>query len=384
VSGPRRLSIDLSDFPNIFSQFVLSTPRRVAIVAALALTVTGVTTGVLARDYHDARRATARTYFATAEREAAAGRAEDAVLHYRAALSLERDTVEYRRRLAVMLLDLRRIGEAQSRLDELLLADPIDGEANLLRGRVAASQGNWREAEAYYQRAIYGRWADADTDRRLATRYELIDLFEQIGATTQARAELLRLQSDLPEVPFLQQDVARHFLRLGDPEQAAAVLRRAVAARPGDAWLLGDLSEAELKIGRLAEARDAARRALAVDGSDSETRARLAAISDALALDPAGRGLSTRERHRRSGLLLRRALDELTTCLARPGQPPTDGTSSLLALAQSLLDTAPRTAVLDDQVMNRLALAEQVWQERTRRCGASTEPVAWLFDRLSH
>lgn len=420
MPGNRAFPPDFVRFLHIFRHFALSTPQRVSLVCALALVLIGVTTGILARDYHEARREQAAMYFATAEQELAAGRAEDATLHYRAALSLERDNVEYRRRLAVTLLDLRLVGEAESRLDDLLTTDPIDGEANLLRGRVAASRGNFRDAEAYYQRAIYGRWPDQDVTRRLAARYELVELFEQLGASTQARAELLRLQTDLPDVPFLQDDVARRFLRLGDPEQAARVLRLTLASRPANPWLLADLAQAELAAGRLEQARDAARRALALDPADRDTRGRLGAISEALALDSTARGLSLRERHRRSGLLLTRAMDELESCLARvaPGAaspanaagpatapraasaasaagtargpaaatapPAPDAEQAQLALARSQLDTpSSRDDSLEDQITNRLALADQIWRTRVRRCGSSGAPVAWVFDRLS-
>jgi tetratricopeptide (TPR) repeat protein len=381
---PDRSPANPADLWVIFRNFALATPRRVAVLAAIVVTLSGVTTGVLARGYHETRRQVAEEYFATAQQDAASGDPEQAAVHYRAALSLERDNKAYRRALAVTLIDLRRIGEAESRLDDLLAVDPIDGETNLLRGRVAAGRGNWSAAEAYYQRAIYGRWPpDQAVPRRLAARYELVDLFTQIGASAAARAELLRLQADLPDVPFLQDDAARRFMRLGDPQQAASVLRKAVAARPNDAWLAASLSAAELASGRLTEARDAARRALALDPTDHETRERLNAIGDALALDPTARGLALRERHRRSGLLLARAMDELQACLARHGQTPSPETASLLTLARSQLDAPPRDVTLDDQVTNRLALAEQVWRDRVRRCGSSDEPVAWLFDRLS-
>lgn len=426
MPGNRAFPPDFSRFLDIFRQFALSTPQRVSIVFTLALVLIGVTTGILARDYHQARRAHAALYFATAERDLAAGRGQEAALHYRAALSLERDNGEYRRRLAVTLLDLRRIGEAESRLDDLLAADPIDGEANLLRGRVAASRGNWRDAEAYYQRAIYGRWPGEELPRRLAARYELVELFEQIGAGTQARAELLRLQSDLPDVPFLQDDVARRFLRLGDADQAARVLRLTLASRPANAWRLADLARAELAAGRLESARDAARRALAIDPADEDTRERLGAIADALTLDPSARGLSLRERHRRSGLLLTRAIEELEGCLARSGSPaatpggaaaapeapatamqklrsaiarpgsavPESGTqapggtidnaAAQLALGRSLLRAPPgRDESLEAQVTNRLALADQIWRTRLRQCGQTAAPIAWVFDRLS-
>lgn len=381
---PDRIPSNLLELWAIFSHFVLATPRRVAILAAIVVTLTGVTTGVLARGYHETRRQVAEEYFATAQRDSAAGDPEQAAVHYRAALSLERDNAGYRRALARTLIDLRRIGEAESRLDDLLAADPIDGETNLLRGRVAAGRGNWSAAETYYQRAIYGRWpAEQAVTRRLAARYELVDLFTQIGAAPAARAELLRLETDLPEAPFLQDDVARRFMRLNDPQQAARVLRKAMAERPNDAWLAARLSAAELASGGLTEARDAARRALAIDPSDHETRERLGAITDALSLDPTARGLALRERHRRSGLLLARAIDELQACLARHGQEPPPETAAVMTLARSQLDAPPRDVTLDDQITNRLALAEQVWRERVRRCGSSAEPVAWLFDRLS-
>jgi hypothetical protein len=64
---------------------------------------------------------------------------------------------------------------------------------DLLRARLAARRGAHRDAETYYQRAIYGRWEDDATAQRLSTRFELLTWLEGIDAAVRARAELVRL-----------------------------------------------------------------------------------------------------------------------------------------------------------------------------------------------
>ena len=127
--------------------------------------VMGIVTGVAARAYHDARHRGARAQFEQGEAAANAGRTAEALEHYRAALALDRDHAEYRRALAIALISLRRTAEAETHLEQLLEFDPVDGEANLLLARIAAGRGAFTETEAFYQRAIYGRWAAGSPPR---------------------------------------------------------------------------------------------------------------------------------------------------------------------------------------------------------------------------
>jgi tetratricopeptide (TPR) repeat protein len=407
-----RFTTDLRDIPAILGRTALATPRRVLVAAIAIVVLMGAATGVLARAYHEAQHRRAQEQFQLGEAAASAGRAAEALESYRAALMLERDNDTYRRALAISLIGLRRTAEAETHLGQLLADDPVDGEANLLLARIAASRGAFTETEAFYQRAIYGRWTTEPAARRLATRFELIEWLIQVGARVPARAELLRLQVELPDVPFLQRELARRLLALGQPVQAADILRRELARRP-DASVAADLVKVELAAGRLPEARDAARRAVSLDPRDRVTRARLEEIAGVLALDPTAPRLSAVERFRRSQRLLRRVRRDLEPCLGKLGPNVPLDLAGAIALADALLADPQATSIsgsvaarpttaqnrsgspivatsaqtpernLDARTDARLMAAEALWIARRARCGASPQTLAWIFDRLS-
>jgi tetratricopeptide (TPR) repeat protein len=410
---------DLREISAILSRTALKTPRRVFVAAIAVVLVMGIVTGVAARAYHDARHRGARAQFELGEAAANAGRTDASLDHYRAALALDREQPAYRRALAIALISLRRTAEAETHLAQLLELDPVDGEANLLLARINAGRGAVAETEAFYQRAIYGRWtasasgAGEPASRRLAARFELIEWLVQMGAVAPARAEQLRLQAEMPDVPFLQLELARRMLALGQPAPAAAILRRELA-RKADASVAADLAKAEMDMGRFVEARAAARRALNLDARDRRSRDRLAQINEVLALDPSQRGLPDAERFRRAQILLTRVHQDLLTCTAAapPGAPdpgPAAGAAAAAALstAETLLadqdalgprnsrspevqkpPAAPSSGATpvqtpQERIDARLAAAEALWKARVARCGAASGPLAWIFDRVA-
>jgi tetratricopeptide (TPR) repeat protein len=425
-------SPDLREISAILSRTALKTPRRVFVATIAVVLVMGIVTGVAARAYHDARHRGARAQFELGEAAANGGRTADSLEHYRAALALDRDQPEYRRALAIALISLRRTAEAETHLAQLLEFDPVDGEANLLLARINAGRGAVAETEAFYQRAIYGRWAAENAARRLAARFELIEWLVQMGAIAPARAEQLRLQAEVPDVPFLQLELARRMLALGQPAPAAAILRRELERR-ADASVAADLAKAEMDMGRFVEARAAARRALNLDARDRRSRDRLAQINEVLTLDPTQRGLPDAERFRRAQLLLKRVHQELLTCpvVASPGvtdasaaaalstaeillededalaprisrpadvqkaagapssgatpvQSPASSAPSLKSAGSSSTPTPSGTRpTVQERIDARLAAAEALWNARVARCGAASGPLAWIFDRVA-
>jgi tetratricopeptide (TPR) repeat protein len=423
---------DLREISAILSRTALKTPRRVFVASIAVVLVMGIVTGVAARAYHDARHRGARAQFDLGESAANAGRTADSLEHFRAALALDRDQPEYRRALAIALISLRRTAEAETHLEQILEFDPVDGEANLLLARINAGRGAAAETEAFYQRAIYGRWVTEPAARRLAARFELIEWLVQMGAIAPARAEQLRLQAEVPDVPFLQLELARRMLALGQPAPAAAILSRELERR-ADPSVAADLAKAEMDMGRFVEARAAARRALNLDARDRRSRDRLAQINEVLALDPTQRGLADAERFRRAQLLLKRVHQDLLTCTATAPAGATDATAAAaLSTAEILLEDqdalAPRISrpadvqkapgassspssgatpaqapassapsqgssatptppgarpTVQERIDARLAAAEALWNARVARCGAVSGPLAWIFDRVA-
>ena len=206
---------DLREISAILSRTALKTPRRV-FVATIA---------IVHRDGHRdrgrrpsvsrraaSRRARASSSWAKRPRTPA-GRAA-ALEHYRAALALDRDGAEYRRALAIALISLRRTAEAETHLDTAPRArsgrrrDEPAARAHRRRPRPRSPKPK-RSISARSTAAGPPAPDGRTAARRLAARFELIEWLVQMGAIAPARAEQLRLQAEVPDVPFLQLELAR-------------------------------------------------------------------------------------------------------------------------------------------------------------------------------
>jgi tetratricopeptide (TPR) repeat protein len=363
-------------------QDALALPRHALLVALVSLLMMGAATGVLAKWYHEARTRQAEYQLGLGKRRAAEGALDAALDHYRAALALERDNRLYRRTVALALLQLHQYSEAERHLDELLEQDPVDAEANLLRARLAARRGLVENTEAYYQRAIYGRWPGDERGQRIAARFDLLAWLEQIGAMDRARAELLRLQVEVPDTPSLQQQLARHFVTVGEPFQAVQILRGQMSRHPEDAALARQLMATALGAGRLEDARLAARRVVALNPSDDTSRRRLGELNEALSLDPTRRRLSTAERVRRSGQLLARTIALVENCPAVSPMVSSPETVERLMSARQLLDQQTTLATRNTLIDERISVAESLWNIYGPRCRGVDQPLEWVFEQL--
>ncbi|MGH8637268.1 MAG: tetratricopeptide repeat protein, partial [Burkholderiales bacterium] len=111
--------------------------RLVALVIA-ALAVLATATALLASIHHEARDALVDRHFARGNALVEQGQPAAAIGEYRAALSLGRDRLAIERALALTLLSVGRISEAESYLRDLLLRDPVNGPLNRGMARVHA------------------------------------------------------------------------------------------------------------------------------------------------------------------------------------------------------------------------------------------------------
>ncbi len=370
----------LPDLLDALNRAAVSTSRRVLVLALLTLGVLAFVTGVLTTWYHRQLEARATQQFGLAEQQARTDPPR-ALIHYRTALALERDSLPYRRALGLALLANGKDVEAERQLSDVLQRDPVDGPSNLLLARLAVRRGQRHDAEALYQRAIYGRWPD-DSAGRLAARFELVDWLEQLGNAVAARGELITLQAELPDAAFLQQQLADRFMRAAAPAAAAAIYRREANRFPTSLRLATAWAEAELAAGRVPEARRAATRGLAHHDGDPRLRIVLDASNAAIALDPTPRGLSASQRDARARQLVARAMQDFERCTATSGSASPD-LAILREPVAALLAQAPPRAPSPDQIASALTLAEHVWTARVGACGSDGGPLAWLFARVA-
>lgn len=368
-----------------------TTPRYTATILVLILLFIG--TSFLARAYRTGRQSRAEYHFQLGQKLNQAGNKQAALGQYRTALQLLPDDLSAARRrykyelaLTLVLVDLGHLLEAQSHLEGLLQEDPTNGLLNVTMARIAAREGREEDAVTYYHRAIYGLWPAKSLDNRIRTRLELVDYLLKTGTRPQLVAELVQLQSDLPDDPVLKQRVADLFMEADSPQDAAKLYQEVTASQPhnGKAW--AGLGEAEFDLGNYAAAQVAYRRALASHAGSPALTSRLTWVTQYLVLDPTGSRVTSAERFRRIRRLMSLSLASLTSCLDRQGASSPAQAGKLADQASRLLGSRRRIKSIGKEADTELNLTVQLWRAKQSLCpepkGTGT-PLAAVLNRLT-
>jgi tetratricopeptide (TPR) repeat protein len=330
-----------------------------AVVTSLALTLRSVHAHVLQDLVH--------THISQGDALATAGRLDEAVVQYRAALQLERDDPTAGRSLALTLLRLGRFGESESYLQDLLRLDPTDGVLNRGLARIHAAHGREAEARAAFQRAIYGHWPDAAIGERIATRFELLEYLTRIGAHAEVLPELLRLRAELPAGRTAEtRRTAELLAQYGATELALEMLAAAATANPRDVDLLVQLGQQQLNAGQISAARATLQRAVAIDGRD-DLRSQLAVVDRILLLDPTLPRLGIVARTRRARLLLQAVLARTESC---------GGNSAQMRTLRQGAARGIRRSADAERAERELARAGEIWRAATTCHGEDVESRA--------
>ncbi len=359
----------------------------IALLAGVLAVMAGliVLGGVLNFLYRSERTARAKQYFEQGNVFLAKERYQDAVEQYRNALSIGH-TTEQRLALADALTRAGRLNEADIYFRELLRTDPNNGPANLGYARVAVARGDAGEAVRYYRKAIYGSWPSNRLGHSLQVRIELVKTMEKLGRKKQARAELLALAAELPEDPSVKKQVASMLLDFGLPRESSVLFRDVLEANKQDPAAYAGLGDAEFELGKYRAARDAYTDAVRRNPADEKHRARLQVTEQILDLDPTLRGLGAAERYRRSRKLIEASLGVLDQCLATRKAAAAPPEETLADSARKILINRRRPRSYSDAADQNIALAEQLWQARTRLCGAAgpaNEPLETVLQAVS-
>ena len=83
---------------------------------------------------------------------------DDAIEHFRGALSFERDNADYQLALARALLATGKPDDAEAVARGVLERDSSSGIANLTMARIQVKEGRLADGSSNYHRAVYGRW----------------------------------------------------------------------------------------------------------------------------------------------------------------------------------------------------------------------------------
>lgn len=329
--------------------------KRLFVVASAVLIVLGIVAGLVNYGLGAQRIARAESSYQTGNQLFARERYDEAIEHYRNALSISHK-FEYRLALGLALAKAERPAEALIYLDEARAERPTNAPANLAVAEVEVQIGNFDRAIAHFQRAIYGAWPPGSEANRIRARIELTEALARAGKPQQAAAELIALSTERPDNAALQHDIAQRLSALGFHDKAADLYRQLLKRAPDDQATLAQFGEEELALGDITVACSAFRSA--------GNQARIALCEQMLPIDAIAPGLPAAERYRRSLALLAALQEDLLSCTGGPPAAP----------------QAPprRPPSLSDAAEANLALAADLWAKRLSTCVAPPAPDAPL------
>ena len=338
-----------------------------------------VLTTVFANTYRAQRRSRAEAHFQEGNTLLAEGQNRKAVSEFREALSYSHDSFEYRLALALALIKVGDISEAEAHLTELGETDPTSGVVNLNLARIAARQGEFQEAVTDYHRAIYGHWASDPEQNRIQARFDLIAFLASRKANKEAIGELLQMAVDVPDDPALKNRIGNMLLEYGAPANAADVFQD-VLSEHADAAAYFGLGRADFSMANYSAALSVFRRAARLQPDNEDIRQRLALTGQIISLDPTVAKLSSLERYLRSRQLVNKALAALEQCTGSEDEVLPDTFASLMAEARR---TSPRR---EGETPRLISLAEQLWQARAKVCPSTPqkdEPLAYVLEKIA-
>jgi tetratricopeptide (TPR) repeat protein len=357
------------------SEFVVTFAIVLAAIIGLLLFDTG-----LAKVDLRERRVYAAREFASGERLMKDGKTSEAIDHLRASTSLAPDNPAYATALSEAILADGRADDARMLLAPILERDPKSGPANLAMAHVMEKEGKIDEAKAYYHSAIFGAWPATETQRRLAARFQLIDLLSRTDSRQELLAELLPIQDDSTIDGDHRKLVAHLFVQAGSPARAAAIFRDFLHKNPGDVDAYVGLADAALSLGDLGTGRTDLLAAQKLTPDSTSMKSRIAVIDSAIAMDPTQSGLGLAEQMRRSRNLLQLTVDAVQKCL---GAQAPDVAPALDSTRLMLLSHAPADGQAQ-AIEQTISVAVQLWGLRRSRCapGPDTSALALVHNRI--
>ena len=299
---------------------------RSAPMLLLVLTVGAVAgfaaVGHLVTRYTLNQQARGRKLYYLGVADANAGRYDDAIAAFRAALSCDPTNSQYQLSLARVLRDSDdpgRLDEAESYLLALWQRTPQDAAVNLALARVAAHRGAIEDATRYYHNAMYGVWnSDPDGNRNRA-RIELIQFLLQKHALAQADSELIALTTALPPDPAAHLQTAELFEAAQDHSGALAQYQVVLHFEPENPTALAGAGESAYRAGNYSEAEHYLHSAVQADAHDLEAKRLLDLTDLILASNPFHGHISDAERNRRITADFVQAEDRLILCANQIG-----------------------------------------------------------------
>lgn len=307
------------------------------------------------------------------------GDAAGAVALIERAHVLQRSNREYQLGLAGAMVAAGRLADAQSELRPVLDADSNAGDANLAMARLQVKLGNDREAEAYYHRAVYGKWPGAGPADEV--RMELAEFLADAGEPQKLLAEVLLIQSDAKTDLARERKIAHLLLVAGSPARAAESYRRLLRGDASDVEALSGLAEADMALGDFSAAQESLQKALRLRAGDAQIATRLQFAAQLSELDPTPRRLASKDKFERSKKVLELAKTDLRICGQLKG--------AMVKLQPALDDVEMKEKQLHgmDNVSAEVLLdfAQSLWRSRQQTCTTpvpESDPLPLLIHKI--
>jgi tetratricopeptide (TPR) repeat protein len=265
------------------------------------------------------REAIAVDWARRGDADLAGGRAAAAADDYRTANEYARQRNTYQLQLATALVAAGRLAEAEAQLQTLWSETPGDGVINLQLARIAARQYRVTDAVRSYHAAIDGLWTAADpVAMRRDARLELAQFLLARGERAQAQVELVAMAADPPPTAAEQVDIARLLTEADADNRALTLLAATLRLDPANARAASLAGSIEARLGNYRDARVYLERSRRAGGLDADGAALLDTVTRVLDFDPDVRGISSRERLRRTVRAFEVASAALDRCPAEP------------------------------------------------------------------
>lgn len=330
------------------------------------------------------QQARGRKLYAQGLDAANAGRYDEAIDAFRAALTCDPTNSQYQLSLARALRDSnepRRLDEAESYLIALWQRSPQDAAVNLALARVAAHRGSIEDATRYYHNAMYGVWNSTPDANRTKARIELIQFLLKKSAPDKAESELMALATSLPPDAAEHLEAAQMFAQAQDYAGELAQCREVLHLEPNDPPALACAGEAAYRSGNYTQAQRYLREAVNADAQDESSRHLLETTELILRANPFHSHISDAERNRRITAAFEQAQDRLTLCAkqsgidlkAATGPPQLETLQSRWIATKPDLDhlRSPGETDLPDAIMD---VVFQIEQQTAALCGPPQGP----------
>lgn len=323
-------------FPQLKTKLFPRSAPMILLVLTLAAVSGFAAVSHLVSRYTLNQQARGRKLYEQGVAAAKAGKFDDAIAAFRAALTCDPSNSQYQLSLARALRDSNvpgRLDEAESYLTALWQRAPQDAAVNLALARVAAHRGSIEDATRYYHNAMYGVWnSDPDANRNRA-RVELIEFLLKKGARAQADSELMALSAALPpdHEPHLQ--AAQLFQQTQDYAGALEQYEITLRLDPDNPAALVGAGETAFRSGNYDAAARYLRDAEKVNAEDASAHHFLIAAELVLEANPFHSHISDAERNRRIDAAFAQAETRLMQCAKQAGvNLETSGNSPVSAL----------------------------------------------------